>query len=239
MSDSYPVPLYYKIYRDLREKIVNGYFKDGKIPTEKELCKEYGVSRMTIRKALEQLIMEGLIERKKGKGTFVKKKGSEEKLSKLSGFTEEVGRDRVTSKVLSNKLVRIPFEAKDKFGLPEDALVLLLKRVRYIDGEAVAVEEAYLNPSIDVRILKIIEMDMSNRSLYEFLRNDLGISLDHAEETIEVVNLSSSHAKLLDQPSGKCALLRKRYTYTSDDKCIEYVQSVYIGDKFKFQVIRR
>ncbi len=239
MGDSYPVPLYYKIYRDLRKKILDGYFKGGKIPTEKELCKEYDVSRMTIRNALEKLMMEGLIERKKGKGTFVKKKGSEEKLSKLSGFTEEVGKDRVTSKVLANKLVRIPLEAKDKFGLPEDALVLMLKRIRYIDGEAVAVEEAYLNPSIDVRILKIIEMDMSKKSLYEFLRNDLGISLDHAEETIEVINLSSSQAKLLNHTAGKCALLRKRYTYTSDDKCVEYVLSIYIGDKFKFHVIRK
>ncbi len=239
MRDNYPIPLYYKIYRDLRKKIVNGYFKDGRMPTEKKLCEEYGVSRMTIRNALEKLMMEGLIERKKGKGTFIKKKGSEEKLSKLSGFTEEVGKERVTSKVLANKLVRIPLEAKDKFGLPEDALVLMLKRVRYINGEAVALEEAYLNPSVDVRILKIIEMDMSKRSLYEFLRSDLGIPLDHAEEVIEVINLSSSYAKLLDQSPGKCALLRKRYTYTSDDKCIEYVLSVYIGDKFKFRVIRR
>ncbi len=239
MRDGSPVPLYYKIYKDLRNKIVGGYFEGGRLPTEKELCEEYDVSRMTVRKAMEQLNMEGLIERKKGKGTFVKKIGSEEQLSRLTGFTEEVGKKKVKSRVLANRLVRIPVEAKEAFGLPENTLVVLLKRVRYIEEVPVAIEEAYLNPDIDVRILNVLELDMSERSLYEFLRKELGMSLDHAEEIIEVMSLSTSQARLLDQPAGSCALLRRRYTYTPDGRCVEYVLSIYRGDQFKFKVLRR
>ena len=238
MNES-PVPLYYRIYKDLREKILKGHFEDGKLPTEKELCEEYGVSRMTVRKAMERLTMEGLIERKKGKGTFVRKVESEEQLSKLLGFTEEVGKERVRSKVLANRLVRMPAELKDAFGLPENSMVLLLKRVRYIDDIPVAIEESYLNPGVDVRILNILELDMSRRSLYEYLRKELDINLDHAEEIIEVVKLTSSQARHLDQKPGSCALFRRRYTYTSDGKCVEYVLSVYRGDQFKFRVTRR
>jgi GntR family transcriptional regulator len=239
MRDTSPIPLYYRIYKDLRDKIVGGYFENGKLPTEKELCEKYNVSRMTVRKAMERLSMEGLIERKKGKGTFVKRIESEEQLSRLTGFTEEVGKGRVRSEVLVNRLVRIPVEAKKAFGLPENTLVILLKRIRYIDDVPVAIEESFLNPDVDVRILNILELDMSRRSLYEFLRDELKLSLDHAEEVIEVITLSAAQAKLLNQPAGSCALLRKRYTYTSDGRCVEYVLSVYRGDQFKFKVLRR
>lgn len=238
MKESYPIPMYYRLYKQLKERIMQGYYRDGKLPTEKELCDEFSVSRMTVRKALERLVIEGLIERKKGKGTFIRKVQGEEHLTKLTGFTEEVGENKVKSEVLANKLVRVPPEAKSVFNLPDGSLVVMLKRIRYIDDTPVAVEEAYLNPAVDVRILNILEKDMSKESLYRILRKEIGISLVRADEIIEVAELSSQQAKLLNLKKGKCALLRKRYTYTSDGQCVEYVVSMYRGDKFKFRVSR-
>ena len=238
MKDSYPIPMYYKLYKQLKERILKGYYSSGKLPTEKELCEEFNVSRMTVRKALERLVIEGLIERKKGKGTFIRNVQGEEHLTKLTGFTEEVGENRVKSKVLVNKLVRVPPEAKNVFNLPEGSPVVMLKRIRYIDDTPVAVEEAYLNPVVDVRILNILEKDMSKESLYKILRNEIGITLEKADEIIEVTELSGQQARLLNLKKGKCALLRKRYTYTTDGQCVEYVVSLYRGDKFKFRVSR-
>jgi len=233
------LPLYYKIYSELRTRILNGYYKDGKLPPEMELCKEFKASRITVRNALEQLRREGLIVRSKGSGTFIKRVESEEELTRLTGFTDEMKGKKVSSKVLENKLVSVPLEAQEQFGLPAGTLVVLLKRVRYIDGKPIAIESAYLNPSVDLRILNILHKDMETSSLYHFLQDELSIMLSYAEEILEVTKVSKEEAQLLNIKHGECAILRKRYTYTETGKCVEYVLSVYRGDEYKFRVIRK
>ncbi|MGQ9856281.1 MAG: GntR family transcriptional regulator [Fervidobacterium sp.] len=237
--DKNVIPLYYRIYNEIRNRILSGYYKDGKLPTEMELCTEFGASRITIRNALEQLRREGLISRSKGLGTFIKKFESEEQLTKLTGFTDEMKDRKVTSKVLENRLVNIPAEAQDCFGLAPGTLVVLLKRVRYIDDKPIAIESAYLNPSVDLRLLNILQKDMEKESLYHFIQNELSINLAYAEEILEVTKVSKDEANLLDVKPGECAILRKRFTYTDTQKCIEYVLSIYRGDEYKFKVVRK
>lgn len=233
------LPLYYRIYTELRKRIMNGYYTDGKLPPEMELCNEFKASRITVRNALEQLRREGLIHREKGSGTFIKKFGSEEQLTKLTGFTDEMKGKNIRSQVIDNKLIPVPVEAQEHFGLPDGALVVLLKRVRIIDNKPVAIESAYLNPSVDLRLLNILQKDMSTQSLYNFIQQELNIVLSYAEEVLELTHVSKEEAQLLGIKPNECAILRKRYTYTSDNKCIEYVLSLYRGDEYKFKVIRR
>ena len=233
------VPLYYKIYTELRKRTINNYYSDGKLPPEMDLCKEFNASRITIRNALEQLRREGLIYREKGSGTFIKKFESEEQLTKLTGFTDEMKGKKISSVVLENKLVPVPIEAQERFELPDGALVILLKRIRLIDDKPIAIESAYLNPSIDLRPLNILQKDMSKESLYRYIQSELNISLSYAEEILEMTHVSKEEAHLLTIKPGDCGILRKRYTYTSENKCIEYVLSLYRGDEYKFRVIRR
>jgi len=237
--DNNVLPLYYRIYTELRNRILNGYYKDGKLPPEMKLCKEFDVSRITIRNALEQLKREGLISRAKGIGTYIRKFESEEQLTVLTGFTDEMKGKKVTSKVLENKLVNVPLEAQERFELPTSTLVVLLKRVRYIDDKPIAIESAYLNPSVDLRLLNILQEDMGNQSLYNFIRRELSINLSYAEEILEVTKTSKEESAWLVVKQGDCAILRKRFTYTEDGKCIEYVLSIYRGDGYKFQVVRK
>jgi len=239
MDKEYPIPLYYKIYADLKEKIAEGVFKPGdRIPSEMELCKIYGVSRLTIRRALEELRREGIIERTKGRGTFITGSKKEEQLTVLKGFTDEARNKgyRVKSRVLENKLIEVPVEARDAFKLEPKTLVVLLKRLRYINDEPVAIEWAYLNPNVSVKILNVLKEDMSRRSLYEFLREEVGLVLSRAIEVLEIVNLTEEDARLLEVPQKSCAVLRKRFTYTSENECVEYVLSLYRSDKFKFKI---
>ncbi|OQX57136.1 MAG: GntR family transcriptional regulator, partial [Thermotoga sp. 4484_232] len=185
--------------------------------------------RLTIRRALEELRREGIIERTKGRGTFITGSKKEEQLTVLRGFTDEARNKgyRVRSKVLENKLIEVPVEARDAFKLEPKTLVVLLKRLRYINDEPVAIEWAYLNPNVSVKILNVLKEDMSRRSLYEFLREEVGLVLSRAIEVLEIVDLTEEDARLLEVPQKSCAVLRKRFTYTSKNECVEYVLSLY------------
>jgi len=236
-----PLPLYYKVYNKIKTQINNDEYKKGeKLPTEKELCDICNVSRLTVRRALDELQREGLIDRKKGKGTFFTGKKREEKLSGLSSFTDEAIKegDNTSSIVLENKLVTVEPEFIDVFDLPKEAKVVMLKRIRYLNDEAYAIETAYLNPSADLRVLNIIEHDMAKESLYKILKEEFELKLSHAEETLEITALEKEEAEYLRQEKNSPAALRSRYTYLEDGSCIEHVKSVYRGDKYKFKVVR-
>lgn len=236
-----PIPLYYQLYLELKNKLIEEYKKGEKFLTELEICEKYGVSRPTVRKALDELEREGLIERKRGQGTFYTGIKQEEELSKLTGFTEEAMKQghKTYSLVLENKLVEIPTDLIKEFGLPKNARVVLLKRVRYLDNEPYALETAYLNPGADIRVLNIIEKDMGKESLYQILTSEYGIRFSKAIETLEVTRLTKEESKYLSQKEGEPAALRTRYTYTDTNQCIEYVISIYRGDKYKFRVVRQ
>ncbi|AKI98287.1 GntR family transcriptional regulator [Kosmotoga pacifica] len=234
------VPAYISIYRTLKARIEDGTYSK-KLPTEKELCEEFEVSRLTVRRALDELKRERLLISKKGKGTFVTEKKREEQLSTLAGFTEEAISEGHTTKslVLKNEIIFPPTEVMDAFGLPHKGMVVLLERVRFLDDQPMAIERSYLNPLVDIRVLNIIKMDMSNESLYRVLKEEFSIKLDHAVEIIEIAKLSEIEAKYLETNEGDYGILRHRLTYTSEGLCLEYVESIYRGDKYKLKVVRK
>ncbi|MGC9321775.1 MAG: GntR family transcriptional regulator [Kosmotogaceae bacterium] len=237
-----PIPLYYKLYVNLKESLNSGKYQKGdKLPTEKELCQNYGISRLTVRRAMDELRREGFIERLKGKGTFVTGSKREEQLAILTGFTDEARKrgSETRSVVLENKLVRVPADAVELFDIPADAMVVLLKRVRFLEGEPYAIEEAYLNVGADIRFLNITQRDMEKESLYGILRKEFNINISYAEEEMELTRLKKEEARFLRQDQDECAIMRKRFTYTKSDICIEYVISLYRADKSKFKIVRR
>jgi len=237
-----PIPLYYKLYVDLKESLNSGKYQKGdKLPTEKELCQNYGISRLTVRRAMDELRREGFIERLKGKGTFVTGSKREEQLAILTGFTDEARKrgSETRSVVLENKLVRVPADAVELFDIPADAMVVLLKRVRFLEGEPYAIEEAYLNVGADIRFLNITQRDMEKESLYGILRKEFNMNISYAEEEMELTRLKKEEARFLRQDQDECAIMRKRFTYTKSDICIEYVISLYRADKSKFRIVRR
>jgi len=116
---------------------------------------------------------------------------------------------------------------------------VLLKRVRFLEGEPYAIEEAYLNVGADIRLLNITQRDMEKESLYGILRKEYGINISYAEEEMELTRLKKEEARFLRQELDDCAIMRKRFTYTKSDICIEYVISLYRADKSKFKIVRR
>jgi len=237
-----PLPLYYKLYNSIKEDFENDKYQKGdKLPTEKEICENYNVSRLTVRRALDELKREGLIDRKKGKGTFFTGKKREEQMSKLRGFTDDVQNSgsKTKSVVLENKLVKAETEFDGIFKTPKDSRVLMLKRIRYINDEPYAIETAYLNPLADLRVLNVIDRDMSKESLYHIFQEEFELEFAYAEETLEITVLDKDESDILQQKKGAPAALRTRYTYLKNGQCIEYVKSIYRGDKYKFKVVKK
>ncbi len=234
------VPIYYRIYRELKERISRGLYS-GKLPTEKELCAEFEVSRLTLRRALDELKRELLIESSKGRGTFVLRQKREESIGSLTGFTEEASRDgrAAESIVLENRIATPPEDIAELFKMPRNGMVVLLNRVRYLDGEPYGLERAFINPIVDIRVLNIVEKDMSRESLYSILKDELQIVLGFAQESIEVCKITKEDAKHLKVSEETYGILRDRHTYTSSELCVEVVRSVYRGDRYKLKVVRR
>ncbi len=234
------VPVYYRIYKELKQRIARGTYP-VKLPTEKKLCDEFNVSRLTLRRALEELKRESIIEASKGRGTFVLEEKREEKIGTLTGFTEEAKRDgrKATSLVLKNTIVAPEEDVAGLFEIPSGGMVVALERVRYLDEEPYGIERAFLNPMVDIRILNVVQRDMSKESLYYILKSELGIVLDHAQETIEVCRMSRDEARHLQVKEGSYAITRERHTYTDHGFCVEIVKSVYRGDRYRLKVVRR
>lgn len=234
-----PIPIYHQLYEILKKEIKGGVFKAGEyLPSENRIAQNYEVSRLTVRQALSELVEEGMVKKKRGKGTLIVHPKNVENLTELRGFTDDarISGHTASSVVLENRLVDAPSVVTDKLKLPIGSKVILLKRLRLLDGTPYAIEWAYINPAADTRILNILEMDMSKSSLYDFFRNTLKIEMQYADETLEMTRADGENAAFLKIRTGDCVVLRKRFTYTDNEKCVEYVQSLYRGDKYKFHI---
>jgi GntR family transcriptional regulator len=234
-----PIPIYHQLYEILRKKIEDEVFKVGDyLPPENKLAQDYEVSRLTVRQALAELVDEGLIKKRRGKGTLVIQPKSVENLMELRGFTNDALKAGYvpSSVVLENKLLDVPGAALERMKLQVGAKVIFLKRLRLLNDVPYAIECAYINPALDTRILKVLEMDMSKSSLYVFFKETLGMNMKYADETLEITHIDRENANLLGIKNNSCVVLRRRFTYTQDEKCVEYVQSLYRADKYKFNI---
>ena len=231
-----PVPLYYQI-----KEIIKDYIREKKLkphdslPPEEELSRMFGVSRMTVRQAMKELQVEGIIYRVRGKGTFVADKTTVSDLTSLRSFSEEIlalGK-KPRSMVLHNDLIDPPPEVIEAFGLRKWRKVLLLKRIRFEDDLPRALEEAYLNVAAYPEIIEITKRDMEEESLYRILREELGIIPTLANETLEIANADPALSRILGVRKGKCLMKRIRVTKSQDGTVFEYTISWYRPDKFK------
>ncbi|MFW6148871.1 MAG: GntR family transcriptional regulator [Atribacterota bacterium] len=229
-------PIYYMIEKEL-EKMIEKLEPNDRLPTEKQLTKDYSVSRKTIRTALLNLVRKGLIYRKPGKGTFVSPPKKVYHANILKGFTqemEELGHD-YNSDVLQQELI-IPDRAViDFFKIPKNQPVFFLSRVRYMDEIPVAYQEAYINSSIDTRLKKLLTIDFSGKTSLYYGLADTGIIPDHGEEEVNVVRTSKFISKLLKQPASACTLSRVLKTCDVEDRPLEYIRSYYRGDRYTFK----
>ncbi|NWJ48074.1 MAG: GntR family transcriptional regulator [Chloroflexi bacterium] len=234
ISKTGTMPRYYQLREIIRERIVSGQWKeDDEIPSERELSEQYGLSRMTVRQSLSELVKEGLLYRKQGRGTFVSRPKITQQLIRLTGFTQDMQTrsQRPGATVLSAEMYIADQTVADKLRINLGRQVFKLRRLRLADGEPLAVELAYIS---FIGCEKLLEEDFERDSLYQVLETKYGLTPLEAEQELEAGIARESECRLLNIAPGSPVLLIRRITYTERAQPLEYAESVYRGDKYKF-----
>lgn len=227
-------PRYYQIMTALREQITTGSLRSGDLlPSERELCTHFGVSRLTVRQALSELAREGWLVRMQGRGTFVTRPKVVQALVKLTSFTEDmILRGMAASgRMIDAGVHRADPGIVETLHLPLGANVIVLRRLRFADQEPIALEESFLPHA---RFVDLLDHFDGTQSLYEVLRKRYGVRLGHAYQSLEATVASGEVAPLLDVKPGAPLLLLERHTLDVEGTDVEFVRSLYRGDRYRF-----
>ena len=231
-------PLYRQVEKAIRERIASGTWTAGtKIPPEAELCELHRVSRITVRHALRNLVDQGLLERRQGKGTFVRDHSMIAGVRGLTSFTDEVlalGR-HPGALVLDIRLTDAPESVAQALGLDPSERVVRVHRLRTGDGKPLGIQTSWVRYDIAPGLEN---EDLGERSLYALLRERYHVSPMEAVEEFRVGAVDEESADLLDVAVGSCAFEVERTTYNVDGP-YEYVTSLMRGDRYVVRVVLR
>lgn len=235
LDEKAPVTLYFQLKEIIINKIKSNEWPiESRIPTERQLCDIYKVSRITVRQALGELEQEGFLYRKQGKGTFVTVPKIEQRLSKFYSFSDEISR---MGHVPATKiLVFTTIEADDaiarNLNVEKDSIIYRIKRLRLANNEPFAVETSYI-PGNMFNDLK--EDEIASYGLYNTLKQKYNVKPDEADETFEAVLISIEDAHFLQINKNSPGILLERFTHAGG-KTIEYCRSIIRGDRYKYKV---
>ncbi|TCP59234.1 GntR family transcriptional regulator [Tumebacillus sp. BK434] len=236
LKKNIPIPLYYQLKERLTQTIREGELPPGALmPSERELSDRYGISRMTVRQALGEMVKEGLLVREQGKGTFVAEPKIDQPLLRLTSFSEDM-RSRgmkPDSRILAIYTEEAGPKVAAALRLEQNRQVLVLERVRLADSKPMAFEVSHLPLA---RFPELEQEDLHSVSLYTLLEEKHGLQIKFARQVIEVGLSDRSNSEALGISVKSPVLLIERVTFDGDEQPFEYVSSVYRGDRYKLQV---
>jgi GntR family transcriptional regulator len=224
------VPLYHQLEAVLKTEIESGRWQPGEqIPTETQLVEHFGVSKITVRQALQGLVDLGYIRREHGRGTFVSKRKFDEGPRELTSFSEEMkGHSlQATSRILTQAVGEADGRVAEALGVPARSPVVVLKRLRLANGEPLTVQTAH----IPAALAPGLEMDEFS-SLYEVLQSRYHLYAARAKETYVAATADDSVTKLLGIRRGAAVFCVERVTFLPNDRPFEFVQSTIRGDRY-------
>ena len=231
------VPLYYQIIGIIKRGIAANILKPGDmLPSEAELCNAYGISRSTIRQALASLENEGLIYRRRGKGTYISTPKLKRKLESLYNFTSEMREQGLEpkSKILEFKKMKGSFDLIKTMKLMENhSQVFKIVRIRLANEEPLLLETTFIPVYLCSQLTR---HTLINKSLYNILMNEYNVQPYCATETYEPIILKSREAEMLGCKPGTMGYFVERIGYLENKEVFEYTQSLVRGDRCKFQV---
>jgi GntR family transcriptional regulator len=231
------IPYYIQLMEILKVKIDNKEWIPGdRIPGENDLCETYQISRTVVRQALKELEIAGIIKRRKGMGTFIAPpKISEGLIQKVTGFYQDMterGQNPKT-KVLHNKVVPCSEKIAGFLEIELGTEVIDIQRLRFINGEPIQLVTTYIPYEICPVLATI---DLTNKSLYEFLEAESKIFIARSRRYIEAVPANENEAALLEINRGVPLIMLDSISYLSDGKPVEYYHALHRGDRSRFEV---
>jgi GntR family transcriptional regulator len=228
-----PVPIYHQLEEYIKHQIENGALaEESVIPSEREYAEMFQISRMTVRQAINNLVSEGYLKRQKGRGTFVTKKKVEQELQGMTSFTEDMlSRGMNPSSILLSFQITLA-DKKTALALriEEEDSVYIIKRIRLADGAPMALETAY----IPVKIVPGLTEENSNLSLYQYIEENLALSISEATQEIEASTADQLDAETLEITIGAPILLIERISYLQEGIPFELVKSTFRADRYRF-----
>jgi len=229
------IPLYIQVAEYWKSIINDNILKrEDQLPTENELIKLHNVSRITIKRAIRELVNEGLLITVQGKGTFINSVKYQWELKKLSSFSEDM-RSRgfiPGAKIIKKEICKGSVE---QLGLTSsDALSIRVERLRLANNEPIAIEVLQMEYGLFDSIYDDIKDDVS---IYELMENKKGIKLAYATEFLEAALPNEYEQELLKINSSIAVLKLERISFLKDGRPVEYTLSVYRGDKYRFKVL--
>ena len=226
-------PQYRQIEQALRERIAT-LGPGERLPSDADLCAEFGVSRMTARNAMERLAADGLITREPGRGSFVAERPAHRRANRLMTFTQEMRRaGRVpSSRVLAREIRPSSADEAAALGIPVRQPVVHLRRLRLADGEPLALESTVL---IGACAGAVMTADLSGGSLHECL-GQAGFVLARGTGTIAAAAAGGADARLLGIRVGDPLLVERRVISDPHGRRIESTESIYPADRYALDV---
>ncbi len=228
-------PLYHRVYRQIAKEIESGALQPGdRLPSERWLCDELGVSRATVRRAFEELAGDGLIEGR-GRGSFVTGDALVEPPNTLMSLSD-LGRSRgleASARVLSAEVRAATIDEAEAFGIAPGAELFELERLRLLDGIAVALDRARVPLAVAP---ELPALDFSSASLYETL-DRAGSCVVRADYTTEARAADAYEAEQLGVVPGSPLLVASTVGYAEPDRLVELTHTAYRGDRYRFRAI--
>lgn len=236
LKNNSSIPLYEQIKEYILHQIHQGdWTPHMRIPSERDLAESFGVSRMTVAKAIKELVHDGRLYVQIGKGTYINEAPMKQEIEALTSFTEDMAsRGQVTnSRVLRAEIIHASNETAEMLDIFPETDLVLLERVRFAGGRPIAIERSTVIASLCPYILQ--NHDFSQESLYQVLREVYNVNLMWAQQTFEARAATESEAQNLHLDIGSPVLAIHRVTYNQQDVPCEEVKSVYRGDRYKFR----
>jgi GntR family transcriptional regulator len=227
------IPLHAQLAHLLRERILDAELRPhAQLTSERALCERYGVSRITVRKALSDLLHEGLIYTTVGKGTFVADSHLDEELQPLSSFSQDIERRgmSVSSRLLDAGVFNADDHIASRLQIPRGAEVVQIDRLRLADDLPIAIQFSLLSHHLCPGLL---DYDLTARSLFDVLRTDYGLQLTRADTVIEAALATPEESRLLELATPAAVLVSEQVTRLSTEAIIEITRSVFRGDRYK------
>ncbi|KRN89054.1 GntR family transcriptional regulator [Ligilactobacillus ceti] len=225
-------PIYIQIHNQIKTWIESDKWSVGdRIPSERELASQFGVSRMTLRQAIQTLVDEGILERHVGAGTYVSRKKVQEKMSVVTSFTAltEAQGKTPSSKTISFIVTTPSLSEIEKLKLADNQRVLRMERIRYADDVPICFEVA----TVPYELVKEYDREQITQSLYRTLESQ-GLRIGHSQQIVSSMLASEKIADYLDLKRGDAILRLRQITLLGDGTPFEYVRTQYAGNRFEF-----
>lgn len=232
-----PVPKYHRVKEAIVARIADGTWPPGALlPAEPDLCQEFGVSRITVRKAISDLVHAGKIQTVQGKGTFVAMpKVGERFVQRAFGIYEDMERRglRLTTEVLRQEVIPAPAEVAARLGLHAGAPVHSIVRLRSVEGEKILLSATYIP---EVLCPGLVHEDLTTGSLFRLLRRRYGLKIGRGERTLEAVAADQAEARALDLALASPLLRLDSAAFLPDGRPFEYSQTLQRGDRARVEL---